>query len=80
MPDKPPPPKPMPQSRAHRGSFNGRKKRGYKKARKQVAAAVSMPPDLYLQTMEVVEQHYDNNFSGYVRSLIRRDLHKTSAA
>lgn len=40
----------------------------------RVAAAVSMPEELYGEVIAKRLPAHDNNFSGYVRDLIRADL------
>lgn len=39
-----------------------------------VSAAVSIPEHLYRTALKQATNKHDGNFSGYVRSLIRRDL------
>lgn len=45
-----------------------------RKPKPLVAAAVSMPPDLYSAALGVADRIKDGNFSAYMRDLIRADL------
>ena len=45
-----------------------------KKIRTRVTAAVSIDEDLYTQALRKAAVTSDNNFSGYVRKLIRSDI------
>lgn len=46
----------------------------FRKPRKMIAAAVSIPPDLYQKAIRERIRVQDTNFSRYVRALIREDL------
>ena len=49
-------------------------RRRFKRTGGNLAAALSIPEPLYLAALSVAEREHDNNFSGYVRALIRADL------
>lgn len=52
--------------------LSSRKRRKPIKAR--VSAAISIEEALYKLALLKAASHYDNNFSGYVRTLVKRDL------
>lgn len=54
------------------GPLSSRKRRKPLKAR--VSAAISIEETLYKQSLVKAASHHDNNWSGYVRTLIKQDL------
>jgi hypothetical protein len=67
---KPKPETSMPQTTLTQLSTRKRRKR----IRARVSAAISIEEPLYLQALTRAASKADNNFSGYVRNLIRQDL------
>jgi hypothetical protein len=49
-------------------------RRRRKRVRSRVSAAISLDETLYTQALERAAATADNNFSGYIRELIRGDL------
>lgn len=49
-------------------------RRRLKPIKARVLAALALDPDLYRSALKRAELKHDNNFSSYVRSLLKRDL------
>jgi hypothetical protein len=52
--------------------LSSRKRR--KRITARVSAAISIEEPLYLQALQKAKSHHDNNFSGFIRYLIKSDL------
>lgn len=71
MPKAKPTPKAMPSTTLT--PLSSRKRR--KRVSARVTAAVNIDEALYTDALTKARSHHDNNFSGYVRTLLRGDLY-----